>query len=345
MKKIFYRLILVMLGTFIVYACGSDDVENTQEPPKEDNAEIPEEDLEVWTGDIDISWYDPSLKTFQIYKPSQLAGLAKLVESGNSFKNKTILLTKNIQLNSNAVMAKVPTDKTENVNIWPGIGSSDNFFRGTFDGCSHYIKGMYGHGLFNYCRDATIKNLGIISSYICKGVLVPSMSYNSMGAVVSYMADAGIITECYNQSTITAIDEDIDTKIGGICGYIDLIVNSASTSFRNCYNTGTLTGKRYGAYGICGGQYKYGYGNEGKMIGIASHCYTTNGSLGSLEKASICFTQTTTRAAVAGLFNTDGLIITGDYKNRKLVDVLNEGLTSPVWVVKEGVNNNLPIFK
>ena len=47
----------------------------------------------AWDGTADISWYDATQTSFDIYTPEQLAGVAQLVNSGTSFNGMTLNLT------------------------------------------------------------------------------------------------------------------------------------------------------------------------------------------------------------------------------------------------------------
>ena len=55
----------------------------------------------IWDGTADVSWYDASETSFDIYTPEQLAGVAQLVNNGTtSFSGKTLNLANDLWLNS-----------------------------------------------------------------------------------------------------------------------------------------------------------------------------------------------------------------------------------------------------
>ena len=108
----------------------------------------------VWDGTADISWYDATQTSFDIYTPEQLAGVAQLVNSGTSFNGMTLNLTADIWLNNTGSTA----------NNWTPIGgsetptsesaSSGNSFRGAFNG--------HGHGIYNlYCDKTNYFHAGL----------------------------------------------------------------------------------------------------------------------------------------------------------------------------------------
>ena len=118
----------------------------------------------VWNGQSDTSWYNDTDTEFTLTNPQQLAGLAELVDGGNTFEGKTIKLDVDVDLSE------------EN---WNPIGdnSTDKAFTGVFDGQNHTIKGAHitgdhcfngavygskeGWGLFSVVDDAKIKNLKV----------------------------------------------------------------------------------------------------------------------------------------------------------------------------------------
>lgn len=85
-----------------------------------------------WIDSADVSWYDEGRTEFTISTEEQLAGLAKLVNSGDTFQDKTVRLDADLSL--------VERD-------WTPIGSGKGF-RGTFDGQGHLLRiksPLFGH--------------------------------------------------------------------------------------------------------------------------------------------------------------------------------------------------------
>ena len=85
-----------------------------------------------WDGAAaDTQWYDrqPEADCYTISTAAQLAGLAKLVNEGNSFSNKTVLLGASIDLNGQE---------------WTPIGGTDTgkTFAGAFDGQGQTISNL-----------------------------------------------------------------------------------------------------------------------------------------------------------------------------------------------------------
>ena len=85
-----------------------------------------------WDGvSVDTDWYtgQPDATAYTISTAAQLAGLAKLVNEGNNFSKKTILLEDSLDLNGQE---------------WTPIGGTDTgkTFAGTFDGQGHTISNL-----------------------------------------------------------------------------------------------------------------------------------------------------------------------------------------------------------
>jgi len=100
----FLVVVCMMLGlmpslTLLTVNAETND-ETNDETNAETNAETPEESTaDLWDGTTDTSWYNDYDTEFIIYTAEELAGLAQLVNNGNSFSGKTIQLGNNIDLN------------------------------------------------------------------------------------------------------------------------------------------------------------------------------------------------------------------------------------------------------
>ena len=150
---------------------------------------IPEDE---WDGTADTSWYNDTNTVFFLSSAEQLAGLADLVDGGNTFENKTIALDSDVDL-------YVEDENGEPISFEP-IGSfSDNLaFKGVFDGQGHTVSNLYqngwalqngywdgpeyGMGLFSLVENAVIKNVNF------DGASLPSEA-NIMGVVAGGAAN------------------------------------------------------------------------------------------------------------------------------------------------------------
>lgn len=225
----------------------------------------------VWDGTVDIGWYIGHEKDtkFEISTAAQLAGLAQLVngtakDSDNktiaavTFSGKTIILTEDINLNTDDVPASG--------NEWTPIGNSDNSFNGIFDGDGHTVGGLYVPdttecpGLFGMGGDdAVIRNLIVVGT-ICAG---ESAGDACVGVGGICAASYGKVQNCGFYGTIKADDSVynelfVDGIAGGYdttvekCWYFDTDGNSKADgvgsfdSIIGCYHN--VSGSKSGEY-------------------------------------------------------------------------------------------------
>ncbi len=242
----------------------------------------------VWDGSVDTTWYDAqNVKTaYTLSRPSQLAGLAQLVNKGTAFENVTITLAANLFL-----------DNKE----WTPIGqkASGRFFQGTFDGGGKTISGLKisaennndtstfdGYAaLFGAAQNAEIKNLtvsGEVDAQNAAGIVaranagtnihdcVSNVTVNGSikaGGIACLTNAGGVtITDCINNGTVAGGDDGL----GGIVGF-----TNPDTAITGCTNTGTI-GAEASRY-------------AGGIVGYAS---------GSFEEISSCQNSGTIRGGL-----------------------------------------------
>ena len=183
--------------------------------------EMPTENTSTkWEDSAVTSWYDndPNSEQFTITTAAELAGLAKLVNSGTTtFSGKTIVLGNDIDL----------AGKT-----WTPIGGVVSYpsvtFAGTFDGNNKTILNMNADdSTANYAASGLFGTItGVVKNVTLKDVTVTSTHY--AGGLVGYSsAQDGIrIENCHvNGGSITSTPEligasyDNGDKVGGIIGY------------------------------------------------------------------------------------------------------------------------------
>ena len=196
---------------------------------------------ETWDGGVDTSWYDDADDTFIIYTAEELAGFAKLVDEGNTFEGKTVILAADIDLASM---------------LFEPIGSygKNAAFKGTFDGQGHtisnlsqntwelnngYYYGDLGLGLFGKVEDAKIKNLTMDGAEI-----------SGESAIVGIVA-ATAYGECTfeNIKVTNSNGADYQYYAGGIVGWA-----SGDHRYINCDVDETTTiGSQWGDFGNASG--------------------------------------------------------------------------------------------
>ena len=188
-----------------------------------------------WLGGIDTEWYTGVETEYVIRTAEELAGLAQLVNEGESFAGKTIKLGGNIDLNNLA---------------WTPIGNWDNVFAGTFDGNGKVVSNLYindaegeGVGFFGVTEKATLKNVTIenvnIKAYSMVAGIVgapyPATIENchitgDVNIVADYAYVAGIAGYCYYGTQVTGcstiandtglIKSETRNAVGGITAWL-----------------------------------------------------------------------------------------------------------------------------
>lgn len=208
----------------------------------------------VWDGDADTSWYVGGKTEYVIGEAKELAGLAELVNSGNTFEGATISLNQDIDLNNRQ---------------WTPIGSYSDTkpFSGTFDGNNHLISGLMSgnvkdednysyRALFGYSK-GTICNLivegnvtaadsagiaavlggGTIDSVINKVNVSGSGNAGGIAALIEKDAGTCTIKNTDNCGSVTSSSGDTDDAVGGIIGKSE----GVTLTLEKLRNYGSLT--------------------------------------------------------------------------------------------------------
>lgn len=206
-----------------------------------------------------------------IYDKEDMALFRDLVNAGNTFEGKTVVLKNDIDLEGS------PT------NQWTPIGTADTQFQGIFDGSNKTIKGLYMDrgdlrdlGLFYTAPKAEVKGVKIENCYInstwnnttksgyvggicgdsigrvkqCSVTGTLSFNYGenvtvntwllAIGGIAGYAVNDTKIEECYNGANLLVSvkkSSNIATQVraGGI------VSSAKSANIKNCYNTGNIT--------------------------------------------------------------------------------------------------------
>ncbi|NLH01096.1 MAG: S8 family serine peptidase [Clostridiales bacterium] len=312
---------------------------------------------------------------------AELQAFAKAVDEGDSYKDKTVLLTADIDASGTA---------------WNPIGyyiSTKDFknFAGTFDGQGHTVtinacdQNSSGFG-FIAVNSGTIKNLtvaGTISakSYVggiagknggkiesCTNKADISGTSTAIGGIAGYCETNSYIENCANFGNVVTVGAqyvggivgqtlakaDIcccfnSGSVSGTKGYIGGIAGYALDNVHNCYNTGTVStsdtkSKTIG--GIAG--YLMGTGN-------IKNCYST-GMVNAAYSAAIAGNATAPKlsnnyylsgSASYGIYNlssTEGCKSSDEMKTADFLSSLGDAFTAD-YSGKSSINSGYPILK
>ncbi len=140
-------------------------------------------DKDAWLYKADTSWYDAAKSAYEIKTAAELAGVAKIVNAGNSLAGKTVKIMNDIDLNG------AP---------WTPIGVKGATFGGTLEGQGYTIYnlnvvGTEGVGLIGVAgNSASIYNVNITNATVA--------GTHYVGAVMGY----GYLAEnCLKNCTVT----------------------------------------------------------------------------------------------------------------------------------------------
>lgn len=229
--------------------------------------------------------------TYLIMNAEDLAVFASMVNSGESFKGKTVKLGADIDL----------LDKE-----WTPIGTKSKTFQGTFDGDSHKISNLNVNGgsesyqgLFGYTTNGEIKNLVIenakVSGYLGVGVvagspytskytnitvkgLVEVNGFAYVGGVAGRNAyanwnDITVNVEEGSYVKANSVENGIAyrTYVGGVCGFN----GEGGHSFTNIKSNIDVYGSTIDVGGLFGIAH---YGNQFVNCSSNGHVEITNAS-------------------------------------------------------------------
>ncbi len=193
-------------------------------------------------------------KPFEINCIEDLVTFSIMVNEGNSFSGKNVILMRTLDfksifsyndyttkefgdLNSDGVIEDIRTELTKTdegcIGFTPiGDEGKGQAFEGTFDGKNNKICNLYENtgdnnaGLFGYLVTGKIKNLGMKNLTLT--------SNNTIGGIVALQEGESIISSCYIEGNLQFSNSE---KVGCIIGYAD---NFSIAIIENCYSTGKL---------------------------------------------------------------------------------------------------------
>lgn len=193
-----------------------------------------------WDGTSDVSWYNDTDTEFRLTTAEQLAGLAEIVNGGNTMAGKTIYLDADLDLAGHE---------------WRSIGIGDNhslFFGGTFNGQNHYITNLTSkssadrQGLFGILSDgALVQNLNILNADIY------SANDHLVEGILADWANGSTVLNCYTSGRVESAAGN--KMLGGLvgqctwdsqiigCGSDAVVVSTSSTE--DCDTVGGLVGQ------------------------------------------------------------------------------------------------------
>ena len=150
--------------------------------------------------------------------------------------------------------------------VWTPIGNFDKQYKGTFDGQSHTVSGLYFDnsatdyvGLFGCIGSGgKITNVSVVDSYF--------NGKDEVGGVCGRNNSASI-SNCYSAGAVSGSS----SFVGGVCGFND------NGNISNCYSASAVIGNTY-VGGVCGNNHS----------GETSNCYSVGSVRGGTDVGGVC---------------------------------------------------------
>lgn len=174
---------------------------------------------DVWDGTSDTSWFDSTdvKAEYTLTTAEQLAGLAVLVNAGNTFKNTTVKLDSDLDLENKE---------------WVPIGNASNKFSGNFDGQENVINNLTINGSMDYDNGTGTHYVGLFG-YVNNGGYIKNITIENakitgclyVGGLVGRVYIGGAIENCHIKGAVSVAGY---WYVGGIVGryeYADGIKN------------------------------------------------------------------------------------------------------------------------
>ena len=274
---------MIIVDGFAVQTEGFNGVAAAYEAYEDQWGDDDDPNHVCWNGTSDTSWYNETDTEFVLTTAEQLAGLAELVDGGNTFAGKTIKL-------GNDICLECYDENGGRVSFEPIGDASDADFSGIFDGNDKVISNLYQDcnskhlGLFGAVYEGTVKNVTLDGARIendgtgyAGGIAAYAGASNfenitlKNSTVVNYNHNtAGIVAWCSNNGTTTTFDGitiessttigswwgSYDTRVGGIVGAMNtgnyvVIKDSTVSCCLDVYNDMT-SNYQWGNYRVAG---------------------------------------------------------------------------------------------
>jgi|GEM_PF-1619428 GLUG domain-containing protein len=220
--------------------------------------------------------------TYNIVSAAGVKSLAELVNAGDNFEGKTIVLTADANLGGEEWMPIGNGTRS-------GQTYTGNAFKGTFDGNGKTISGLKitnrsgsdAAGLIGVLDGGTVKNLTL-------DVDINVSDNNDLAAgCVGLLTNNGIVENVTVSGNVKSVK--------AAAGIVSRVIKSGTV--RNCHNHATVSGTSYNIGGIVGAAY---YDNEGMTIesctndGAISGTYAVGGIAGlSVAEVKNCSNSAT----------------------------------------------------
>lgn len=255
-------------------------------------------------GTYEAAPYNDQNKVYEISNAGQLYWYAEQFNKNGNVGS--AMLMKDIVINENVLVGGSLSSNAGSFRKWIPIGSQSNHFTYNFDGNNHTISGLYYNdasnadaeayiGLIGYLDAGTVKNVGVIDSYINGG------QYTS--AVAGIIFRNAKATNCWSNSVVTSAEEY--AAVGGVIGCVN------GSSITDCHNSGSVSGTG-SVGGVVGVTAIGGTGNPDPSL---TRCYNTgnvsSGTSGKQVYVGGVLGHGNQKATIDNCYNTGSVSCTG----------------------------------
>ena len=252
-KNNFKRILASVLALSLIFSIGITNIVSTAETL------VATQTSAEWDGTIAENYADGTGAENDPYLIANGAQLAKLVNDTDT-SGKYYKLTADIVLNDSL---------TDNPTQWynvTGDDATDIQFKGTLDGDGHTVSGLYfsaagnaswyGTGIIPRADSATVKNIGLVNSYM---EITGTGTMCILGSIIG-RGNKVTVSGCFADETVT-----INANQGRAGGIVALM--TGASTIENCYFTGSVSGET-----ACNPFYASGWTDNRNV----KYCYTNS---------------------------------------------------------------------
>ncbi len=253
---------------------------------------------ETFVTSADTSWYGDSENSFEISTLSQMLGFAELVNTGTTFKDKTVTLGADFDLSG--------------VSDWTPIGTADHAFAGTFDGDGKEILGLTIVSATGGYRGLFGNNSGTIQNVMIEGTIGTQEApiktgADNIGGIVGYN-NGEVSGVTGNVSVLVNNNDKSIYAVGGVVGQ-----NGPNGKVASCLNYADIEGSK-AVGGVVGRSFGVveGCANFGSVIGNQGGKDSIGGVVGQGGDKNKTYTNSISRCYNMGdISNSNGKWVGG----------------------------------
>ena len=244
---------VTIVETPIAETVTSETTENQAATEATTETAAPEKEVPVYNGTPDTSWYTGKETEYTLYTAEQLMGFHQLRVDGNTFEGIIIKLGDDITINEGT--AEYLQKNPEEIYGW-AVLSSENEFKGVFDGQNHTISGVYMQlvgsgvkGMFGTLGESSVvKNFTLDHSYFGGP---KEDDKNTFGAIAGQITGSNVIISNVTLNDVI-VEEGKGKNLKWVGGFVGKVNAAAGVTMENCTFNGSVSASGEGVGGFIG---------------------------------------------------------------------------------------------